>query len=245
MKRRILKISAATAVVGLLSFFGYTTMAESYETPDYTLIESDGEGRFELREYPPMLIAEVVVEGSRTSSRGDAFRILADFIFGNNQPSESIEMTAPVTQEPAKIEMTAPVTQEGAGENQWRIAFIMPARFTLDNLPRPNDERIRIRETEPVRYAAIRFSGSGGDDNMDRHETKLRDWMDTNGHAAVGAPMYAFYNSPFVPFFLRRNEVLLKVEVPTETAAKDAEASGSDTPSAENDAADAAVTPST
>ncbi len=243
MKRRMLKLSAAAVAVGLLSFWGYTTMAESYETPEYSLIQTEGDGRFELREYPPMLIAEVTVEGSRRSSRSDAFRILADFIFGNNQPAESIEMTAPVTQEPAKIEMTAPVTQEGAGEDRWTIAFVMPSRFTMDTLPKPTDERITIRETMAVRYAAIRFSGRGSDDSLDRHEVKLRDWMQANGLEAAGDPMYAFYDSPFVPPFLRRNEVLLPVHLPNEASGDGAGTESSEVPEAESGDGESSVSP--
>ncbi|MGF1483338.1 MAG: heme-binding protein [Opitutales bacterium] len=192
-------------------------MGETYETPTYTSLQV--EDAFEVREYAPMLVAEVTVAGDKKTSRGDAFRILAAFIFGENVPAESIEMTAPVTQEPAKIEMTAPVTQEPAsageaGEERWVVAFIMPSEYTMETLPKPTDERIRIRMTEPRRYAAVRFSGLHTDGNLEKNRVKLVDWMAAQDLEPIGEPVYAYYDSPFTLPALRRNEVLIPLALP-------------------------------
>ncbi|KXX64151.1 heme-binding protein [Marichromatium gracile] len=171
------------------------------EQPAYTLIEQ--QRGFELRRYPPLLVAEVEVEGTFDAVGGRAFRLLADYIFGNNQGSRKIAMTAPVTQQPS-------------GEARYRISFIMPAHFTRETLPRPNDGRVHIREIPARLVAAHRYSGGWGEGRYREHESQLLAAVQGAGLSPVGTPIYARYNSPFSLPFLRRNEVLVEVErVPT------------------------------
>ncbi|MEM9705595.1 MAG: heme-binding protein [Pseudomonadota bacterium] len=202
------------------------------ETAPYKVLENLAE-RIELREYPPQLLAEVDVRGERQQAASRAFPILAGFIFGGNETSAKVAMTAPVTaaqnadavsgapQKPSqKIAMTAPVTVETpsgavAGDAVWTVAFVMPKEFTLETLPTPNDERVRIRATEPNYSAAIQFTGRYTDGNFSAHEEKLREAMRARGLEAAGSPTVAYYNGPFTPFFLRRNEVIIPVKNPT------------------------------
>ena len=168
---------------------------------------------FEVRRYPPHLVAETEVEGDFEDAGNQAFRILADFIFGNNRSREKIAMTAPVTQraEGERIGMTAPVAQVPAGQGRYRITFAMPVRYTLETLPEPVDPRVQIR-TIPERWvAARRYSGTWSRSRYLRNEALLREALAEAGWQTAGDPEWARYNSPFSLWFLRRNEVLIEV----------------------------------
>jgi hypothetical protein len=181
------------------------------EEPSYSVLET--EGLFELRRYSSYIVAEPYVDGDFEAVGSEGFRRLADYIGGNNQKKTSISMTAPVSQEPAsqKIAMTAPVSQ--ARENgRWRIAFMMPSAYTMDTLPIPDDERIVLREEKEKNVAVIRYSGTWGKNNYRDHEIKLMDWISAKGWSIVGAPVWARYNPPFMPWFMRRNEILIPVQ---------------------------------
>jgi len=186
--------------------------AMAIEEAPYTVMEKNGD--FELRQYPSYIVAETYVEGSFEGVGNEGFRRLAVYIGGKNKKDTSIAMTAPVSQEARseKISMTAPVSQEQTG-NEWRITFMMPAQYTLDTLPRPEDNRITLRE-EPARIvASIRYSGTWGQKRYDDHKTKLIDWIEEKGWKQVDEPVWARYNPPFMPWFLRKNEIWIPVEV--------------------------------
>lgn len=175
--------------------------------PAHTVETRDGD--FEIRRYAPMLAAEVTTSGDRNTAISAGFRLLADYIFGNNTKRQSIEMTAPVTQQQSeKIAMTVPVTQQPAGRD-WIVRFVMPQSYTLETLPKPNDPRVRIVAVPEQRVAAIRFSGRSTDDNLAQHRAELEAWMKARGLAASGDPTAAFYNPPWSLPFLRRNEYLV------------------------------------
>ena len=145
----------------------------------------------------------------------EAFRRLAGFLLGANRMREKMAMTAPVTQEPLRseqLEMTAPVTQTArSGAATYTFAFVMPGRFTRETLPEPTDPRVVIREVPSRLLVARRFSGTWSADNFADNEATLRDAAQRAGFALIGEPIYARYNAPFVPWFLRRNEVLFEV----------------------------------
>ncbi|MEM7692677.1 MAG: heme-binding protein [Pseudomonadota bacterium] len=201
-----------------------------YEAPRYS-VESKLSASAEIRHYQPMLLAEVVVAGDRGTASGKAFRILAGFIFGKNTSQDEVAMTVPVTQtiveapvrqgeagegnsltnatgESQKIAMTAPVTQRSDGADSWRVSFMMPAEYTLQTLPNPLDERIRIYETEPYRAVVLRFSGRHSDSNFYSHLSDLEELVQEQSLHTVGEPILAYYDAPFTVPFMRRNEVL-------------------------------------
>ncbi len=182
---------------------------ERTQQPDYTV--SDRAEGIEIRDYPAMIVAEVTVEGSAGQARNRGFRILADYIFGNNVPADKIAMTAPVTQQRGeKIAMTSPVTQEPDGDS-WTVSFIMPSEYTMATLPEPATSRIDINEIPARRMAAITFNGFGNVGTLDKHETMLRDYLAENGLEAAGEATYAFYDGPWVPPQRRRNEVMIEL----------------------------------
>ncbi|MGD9411598.1 MAG: heme-binding protein, partial [Desulfobacterales bacterium] len=119
--------------------------AMAIEKAKYTVLEKkDG---FEIRKYDPQIVAETFVEGDLEKAGNEGFRRLYAYISGENTTKQSISMTAPVSQETGskKIAMTAPVNQEKK-DNRWRITFLMPAEYTLETLPEPNDTRVRLAE---------------------------------------------------------------------------------------------------
>ena len=123
-------------------------------------------------------------------------------------------MTAPVTQQGSeKIAMTAPVTQEGGGDT-WRVRFIMPAKYTLATLPKPNNPAIALKEIPEKRFAVIRFSGMAGEESLKRYNKELSDFLSAKRLTPLSPPTYAFYNPPWTLPFLRRNEVLVEIARP-------------------------------
>lgn len=196
---------------GLLFLF-YTGCTMATEEPDYTVIESSE--AFELRSYSPMIVAETRVSGALDEASGDGFKLIADYIFGNNSSrtggNEKISMTAPVTMEPdsEKISMTAPVSiEQEAGE--WRVHFVMPRQYTMETLPRPNNPAVTLREVPARNYAVIRFSGFTGEDKIAAKTAELMAWLDTKNITPTGKPELARYNPPWTLPFLRRNEVMV------------------------------------
>jgi hypothetical protein len=188
--------------------------AMALEEPQYRLVATYPD--FELRRYAPYLVAETEVSGDFEKVGNQAFRILADYIFGNNRAREKMAMTAPVSQRPAegeKTAMTAPVTQESRGEGPatYALSFVMPSRYTLEALPEPVDPRVRLRAVPARLMAARRYSGRWSEGNYREYEAALLKAVKTVGLRPIAAPVYARYNSPFSLPFLRRNEVLVDV----------------------------------
>ena len=181
------------------------------EEAKYEVVESEGD--FELRQYAPQIVAETIVEGDFDEVGNEGFRILVAYIKGDNRASQSISMTAPVSQEALseKIPMTAPVTQERKGE-KWRITFLMPSTYTLETLPEPLDERVKLRETPARLMAALRYSGTWSRQRYEEKEALLMEMIKERGLTQIGVPVWARYDPPFMPWFLRRNEVLIPVQ---------------------------------
>lgn len=193
------KIALATGLTALAGATGYYLFERNSEQPRYRRVDADG--NFEVRDYPALLVAETGAQGQRAEALNRGFRNLADYIFAKRRgDGDSGE----------KIAMTAPVLQDGSAGSQWRTRFVMPAKFDRATLPRPA-EGVAISETAPRRVIAIRFSGRADDRLLDAKEAELRAWAAERQLKITGEPEYAFYNSPFVPPMLRRNEVLLPV----------------------------------
>ncbi len=202
---------AATLALLLLSAAAEVAMAT--EEPKHRVLEKRDE--FEIRLYEPQVVAETVVEGEFGGGGNEGFRRVAGYIFGGNDGGRKIAMTAPVAQERRpgerdgmKIAMTAPVAQQKTGEG-WTVAFIMPSEHTLATLPKPNDARVTLREVPARRVAAVTFSGTWGAERFDTVARELLAKLDAAGFTPAGPPVYARYNPPWTPWFLRKNEVLV------------------------------------
>ena len=207
MKTGVVSHAARLLFAGL-AFGVVGGVAMGAEEAAYTVEKTDGD--FQVRQYAPQVVAETVVDGTLEEAGNKAFRPLFNYISGANRSKGKIAMTAPVAQQRAeeKIAMTAPVGQE-AVSNHWAITFMMPTNFTMETLPVPANEKVRLRAIPARRMAAVQYSGTWSQKRYDRNLARLRDWMKANGLIAAGEPIWARYNPPFTPWFMRRNEILV------------------------------------
>ena len=209
MKKKWTMITSIIALIFIVGVLAGPVMS-NVEKPDYKVIQS--EQNIEIRQYEPMIIAEVEVDGKREDAIRDGFRLLADYIFGNNTVQQVISMTAPVQQkENQKIAMTAPVQQQSMGKS-WRMSFVMPSKYKLDSLPVPNNNRVRLKEILTKKFVVIEFSGTNSNENVTKHENQLMNYIEANQINIIGSPKYAFYNAPWTLPFLRRNEVMIEIK---------------------------------
>jgi hypothetical protein len=168
------------------------------EMPSYEVIgQMDG---VEIRLYPRLILATVMGEGD-----GAPFRRLFQYISGNNSGSSKISMTAPVLT-PERIEMTAPVISEG-----YSMSFVVPSKYTMETVPTPNDESIRIQEMPERKLAVIRFRGWAREKSVEKEKARLISVLQRNGIETVGEPFLMRYNSPWTPGFMRRNEIGIEI----------------------------------
>ena len=180
------------------------------EEAKYDVISKDD--KIEVRHYTPHVVAETIVNGELEEVGSEAFQLLFSYITGDNVSQSDIAMTAPVGQQSTgeDIAMTAPVGQK-ATETGWAVSFMMPASYTLETLPSPNDERVVLRQVASQTIAAIRYSGFWSESNYLEHKVKLENWIQQSHYQVNGDALWARYNAPFMPWFLRRNEVLIPV----------------------------------
>jgi hypothetical protein len=178
------------------------------EEAKYTVIRKDGD--IEIRQYESQIVAETAVQASLEDAGNLAFRRLFRYISGANKAKTKIAMTAPVGQaaDSRKIDMTAPVSQQ-AGETGDVVSFMMPASYTMETIPDPTDDAVSLRQIPPRRVAAIRYSGRWSEARYEAHKARLDAWIRKENLAPNGKAIWARYNPPFMPWFLRRNEILI------------------------------------
>ncbi len=170
----------------LTTFLGSLAMAT--ETPDYKVLTQDG--KFEIREYPALAVART------TSGDGDFMRLFR-YISGGNEDEQKIAMTSPVL-----------VQHEG---EQTGMSFIVPRDVAAAKVPAPTDAAVTTDRLPGGRFAIYRFSGGRNEANEAKALTALREWAATKSLATEGAPIFGYYDPPWIPTFLRRNEVMLRV----------------------------------
>lgn len=193
------------------SVFGIRTEPMPAYSVERTL-ETAGQ-TIEIRRYGPRLAAEATVPGDEMAARSRGFRTLAGYIFGGNTSKTSIEMTAPVAQSKSEtISMTAPVVQSRGDDGAWRIRFIMPATYSLETLPRPNDPAVAIVTLPPETVAVLRYSGSTSPAAVHDAEARLLAAVRQNGLTPAGTPFSWFYDPPWTLPPLRRNEAVVTLQ---------------------------------
>ena len=201
-----------TSIIALILIVGGLLagpVMNNVEKPDYKVIQT--EQNIEIRQYEPMIIAEVEVDGKREDAIREGFRLIADYIFGNNTVQRDIFMTAPVQQqESQKIAMTAPVQQQSTGRS-WQISFVMPSKYSMETLPEPKNDRVRLKEIMTKKFVVIKFSGTNSNENVTEHENQLMNYIESNQIKIIDSPKYAFYNAPWTLPFMRRNEVMIEI----------------------------------
>lgn len=223
-----MRLNTHTLLAVLVGFLGMES-AMAIEEPRYDVRLS--QAPFELRHYAPVLIAQTLVEGDMDAASNKGFRLIADYIFGNNIAAASepgsdanakqaakIAMTAPVTVEPqsSKIAMTAPVTLEPQVGNaqQWRVHFVMPSQYTLATIPKPNNSAVTLHEL-PSKYVVVhRYSGFNTVARVQEKTDETLAWAKQQSLKVVGTPQLSRYDPPWTLPMFRRNEIMVEVAAP-------------------------------
>lgn len=178
-----------------LTLLAVVPPAMAVEEPEYTVLATTEQ--FEVRRYDSMRLAVYEAEGDFENIGGQAFRPLFGYIAGKNASETRFAMTAPVIQQPA--------------EDRWQVAFILPAGTRLEDLPAPDSSAVQIIEQPATTMAVIRYSGTWSKTRFLEHEQKLRTALSGSRWTACGDAVWARYNGPFTPWFMRRNEVQIPV----------------------------------
>jgi len=174
---------------------GCKTSRAGYESAPYRVVRTSGQ--FEVREYPPLTVVETPMAG-RDSGMNGGFNRLFKFITGANETKQ-------------KIAMTTPVFMTG-NESNATMAFVMPANFTAEKLPKPVDGAVRVRELPAGRFAVMRFSGGRNAGQEQQALDQLKQWMAAERMTVLAEPVYGYFDPPWTPTFLRRNEVMLRTD---------------------------------
>ena len=198
----------------LLFINNFFNTAMATEEPEFKLISEEGE--FQIREYDPKIIAQVEVEGDFDEASSRGFKLLADYIFGNNLlngVSKKISMTTPVEMSPLadNLLMTSSIMDDQIN-NKWSINFVMPQEYSLDTLPKPNNPQVSIIEVPKEKYAVIVFSGLVRESSYAEKAELLSNYLEENSFKQQGAIKIARYNPPWTLPFFRRNELMVRID---------------------------------
>ncbi len=200
-------------VVALILWaLGSYLAVRSIEKPVYTVLEKrDG---YEIREYQRYIVAETTVPGDRQEALSAGFRIIADYIFGNNVSKSSIAMTAPVLETKAseKIAMTTPVLSTESAVGDRTIAFVLPSSYTLETLPLPNNPAVTLREVPAHKTAALIFTWYATPNRIDNKKAQLLSLLADTNATVTGEIQVAQYNPPLSMPLMLRNEILIPIE---------------------------------
>jgi len=178
-----------------LIFVGCQTTRSGYESAPYKVGRTDG--KFELRDYPALTVVETPMTRGGNEADG-SFNRLFRFITGGNEAKQ-------------KIAMTTPVFMSGSNTNT-TMAFVLPAKLKADAVPKPSDAAVTVRELPAGRFAVLRFSGGRSAKHDEDALGRLRAWMRAEGLKELSPPVYGYFDPPWTPGFLRRNEVMLRTE---------------------------------
>jgi hypothetical protein len=188
-------------------------MGSGTEGPAYSVVKKDGV--VEIRDYQGYITAQVNVSSDYNGAMYSGFMKLFNYISGKNTNRSKISMTAPVTQEKnpgsEKITMTAPVTSEKVNNNEYTVSFVMPAEYTLNSLPVPDDMNITFNKIGPHRAAVISFSGRMDEALANTKMAELKEWLDKNNVKPKSNFIMAQYNPPWIPGFMRKNEIIAEI----------------------------------
>jgi hypothetical protein len=170
-------------------------MASSIEKQKYRLVKSEKE--YEIRYYPSAMLATVYSSAkSYRQMSTPGFRTLAGFIFGGNESSTKISMTAPVHLD--------------INDSASTMSFVMPSKYDEESLPSPNDSRVKLEKSQAEYVAVLRFGGYANDEKITRYSGKLRKALDNKGISYSGNFRYLGYNPPY-QFIGRKNEIIVTV----------------------------------
>ena len=184
---------------------------QSLEEPQYSVIEKNSE--YEIRQYDSYIVAEVEVSGSQNEALNNGFRLLAWYIFGGNTWSNSIAMTAPVSEiktESTQIAMTVPVSETVNGDKRI-VQFSMPSTYTLATLPQPNDDKVQLKTIDWYTAAVLNYTWYATEKQVEQKKAELQALLTQNNREILWEMISAQYNPPLSFPFVRRNEIIAKI----------------------------------
>ena len=195
-------------VLGGCSVFGYNG---STKEPGYSLVSA--ENPYEIRTYNEIVIATTSASGDFDTAQDETFERLFDYISGDNQKQENINMTAPVIMKDqgTEIPMTLPVIM-AEKDKIWSMSFVLPENYTLETAPAPSDPLVKLETIPETKYAVIKFNGVLSVDNFSINKHKLDQWITAKNLKTTGVAMRAGYNPPWTLPPFRRNEVMIPVK---------------------------------
>jgi len=204
------------AVFAVVSFFtlvvsGTLLSAANSDVP-YKLVSKDQS--FEIRDYPTYFVAEISMPGQRDDVLTAATTLLLAYTGGNNLSNQKVATTKPVfhaLEPPLTSAIPKVKTTRYAFDKLWTVGFLLKDVKSVDDVPKPGDRRIDIREIPPRRMAVLRFSGRWSDSNLDGRRDELANILQTKGLNPIGDPIFAFYDEFWQPFFWRHNEVMWEI----------------------------------
>ena len=186
------------------TFYFWANISIALEETSYRVITVNE--IYEIREYNDRLAVQTI----QKNGQNGAFRKLFKYISGSNISSTKIEMTTPVTQS-VKIGMTTPVTQKFQ-DGEMMMKFFLPRKFELKTVPQPLNDDLSIVVVKAGKYAVIKYSGRSTYKNFERHSKVLLEALDADKIKTIDHPIKATFNGPITPFFLRKNEAMIRIE---------------------------------
>lgn len=199
-------------VLIIIWIVGGFLVIQNIEQPQYEVIEEHN--GYEVRKYEPYLVAQTTVRAeTQREALITGFRIVADYIFGNNTTQIEVAMTAPVVsaESSEKIAMTSPVVSAENTEGEWTVAFIMPSQYTKETIPQPNSPKVILREVPTRTVAVLPFGWYATDSRIAQKKEKLEELLTQDGEGTIGKPHYAGYNPPLTAPFMQRHEILMEL----------------------------------
>lgn len=187
--------SLAVLVIVGLALVGCKVTRSGYESAPYQVVRADR--KFQVRDYPALTVVETAMPGSRNGDDGSFMRLFR-FITGSNEAKQ-------------KIAMTTPVFMSG-GETNATMAFVLPAKMRAGEAPKPSDGSVTVRELLAGRFAVLRYSGGRNAKREAESLAQLKRWMETERMSVLSPPVYGYFDPPWTPSFLRRNEVMLRTD---------------------------------
>ena len=187
----LLILSVAVALV----VAGCQATRAGYESAPYKVVRSDG--KFQVRDYSALTVVEMPMAASRNGDDGSFMRLFR-FITGGNEAKQKIAMTTPVFMSGNKTNTT--------------MAFVMPAEMNSGAVPKPADGSVTVRELAAGRFAVLRYTGGRNGEKEAESMAQLKAWMESERWSVLSPPVYGYFDPPWTPSFLRRNEVMLRTE---------------------------------
>tara|TARA_Y100000994_G_C15515015_1_gene369164 strand:+ start:95 stop:619 length:525 start_codon:yes stop_codon:yes gene_type:complete len=172
-------------------------LSENIYEPDYTLLKKNR--NIEIRQYGEYIVAKTTVSlDNGIELENNMFRTLASYIFGRNQNSQNIPMTAPVT--------------TFKDNDNYNMVFYMLNSNNIKDLPSPSGQNITFEKFNLDKCAVISFSWFVNERKIVKYKNKLQKFLDRNGHKAISPFMINRYDPPWTLPFMRRNEILVKID---------------------------------